>query len=110
MVNAIPIPIHLLIHSVEYHEKEESTRYSSGYKQPTTIKNVRFSPTSKVINAGSNEIKTLKAKLYIDCINSNPVMKLKEQSKVVFNNETYIVQFVKEAYATELHHYRVELI
>lgn len=107
-----PIPLKVLIHTVEYHEKSNDTRYGTGYLAPITINNVLVTPSSKVSIVSSvdnNEKKETKGILFVDVINSKPATELKPQSKIVFNGLEMIVSKVKPIYGFDLHHYEVEL-
>lgn len=109
-----PIPRKLLIHTVEYHEKVEDSRYSVGYSSPITINNVLTSLSRQVtasnsVRNGASENRVMKGMLFIDCVYSSPAMELKPQSKIIFEGQEFYVLKVTPIYAVSLHHYEVEL-
>jgi hypothetical protein len=99
-----------LIHSAEYYEKQEGSRYDGGYAAPITISNVLIQPSTSVKKTGTNEEKLLKALLVLDAVNTKPFVKPVYQSKIVFDGEEMIVQAVREIYGFTLHHYEVDLV
>lgn len=109
-----PIPKKLLIHTVEYHEKIDDSRYGGGYMPPIVINFVRLDISYAVKKSSSNEEKLFKGLLFIDAVNSSPAIEMKQDSKVIFEENgrkrTLIVQNVKPLYGFKLHHYEVELV
>lgn len=105
-----PIPLKLLPHTINYHEKTDSGRYEGGYEDPIEIKNVRVEDSNSVIKTGPNEEKKLKGKLFIDIVNSSPAIEMKPKSKIEFNGKEMIVENVKPVYAFDIHHYKVSLV
>lgn len=105
------IPLHLLIHTAEYHEYEETARWGETYKAPVTLRNVRLFPGS-YYKRGIYEAIQFNTFLLYDCTNSLPKdIQIKEKSKIVFGGKEMIVQQVNAQYAADdtPHHYEVLL-
>jgi hypothetical protein len=105
----MPIPMIHLIHEIEYHEKLDG-RYEGTFKDPIIIKNVLIVYSTTVKKTGEGKEKINKSKLFIDCVNSDPVIELKVGSKVIFDGKELFVKDVKPILGIKLHHYEVELI
>lgn len=105
-----PIPLVLLPHTIEYHERETGGRYEGSYKPPITIRNVRVEKSNAVVKTGPDEEKALKGKLFMDVVNSSEAFEMVPQSKIVFQGKEMFVENVKPITAYELHHYEVQLV
>lgn len=105
-----PIPLKMLIHSVEYEEYDGQGRNGDRFKPPVELKNVLVQPISGVSQQGVSEEKTFNSLLFFDVVHSLPSVNFKPKSRVTFNSETMIVGRVNPIYAFTLHHYEVELI
>ncbi|HFJ9375105.1 TPA: putative minor capsid protein [Bacillus nitratireducens] len=105
MINIIPIPRHLLIHTVEYHEYigEDDTwgGSSASYAPPITLKHVRVQPNEKVYNATTGDSVTFQSILFHDAVNSSPAdQTFKEKSKIVWNGKEMFIKEVEPHYTT----------
>lgn len=105
-----PIPLHVLIHTVEYHEYDPESSFQDSYKAHITINNVRVEPSSKVVTNSNGESVTSKATLFVDATFSNPIPKFVEKSKIVFNGREFYIQVVDELYALSNTPHHWELI
>ncbi|WP_374964617.1 putative minor capsid protein [Lysinibacillus sp. RS5] len=105
-----PIPLHLLIHTVEYHEYDPEGQFQDSYKDSVTINNVRVEPSSKVVTNSNGESVTSKATLFVDSTFSNPIPNFLEKSKIVFNGKEYYVHVVDTLYAMNNTPHHWELI
>lgn len=114
LIDMRPIPKRLLIHSIEYHKRIKDSRYGEGYEDPVTINFVRIEISYNVKKSASNEEKLFKGLLFIDAVNSSPMIEPKKESKITFDegNEKreMFVQNVKPIYGFKFHHYEVELV
>ncbi|KIN42422.1 putative minor capsid protein [Bacillus subtilis] len=110
---AKPIPIELLIHSIEYEEiAEDTTGWGGEFEAPITIGKVRVEPVTAIMRNNVRDDVEGQSVIFIDRLNSKPFKRLKEQSRVTFNGKTYEVQKVKEMYDENPgapHHYEVEI-
>lgn len=105
-----PIPLKLLIHSVDYEEYDGTGRHGDKFKPAVTLKNVLVQPVSSINNRGTSEEKAYNSLLFFDVVHSRPALTFKEKSRVTFDGQTMIVGKVNPIYAFSLHHYEVELI
>lgn len=109
-----PIPKHLLIHTVQYHEIILGGRYGTEYKDPVTLENVlvQFGTVVKRTNTAGNrdETKEAKAVLFIDVTHSTPFIIPVEKSKINLNGQEFTINLVDHLFTTQLHHLEVELI
>jgi len=94
-----PIPLHLLIHTVEYHEYDSNSPFQDSYKAPVSIEFVRVEPSNKLITNSNGESITSKATLFVDATFSNPIPNFVEKSKIVFEGKEYYVHVVDTLYA-----------
>lgn len=86
-------------------------RYGVDYKAPIPISNVLINYSYAVKKTGPDEEKQVKAKLYIDCVNSSKAFDMVLGSMVMFEGKEYFVQKSKPVIgATEIHHYEVDLV
>jgi hypothetical protein len=97
-----------LINEVQYHEKVDG-RYEGNFNPPVTIKNVLVIYTNTIKKTAEGREKVLKSTLFIDCVNSSPVLELKVGSKIVFEGKDLHVKKVDPIMGLKLHHYEVEL-
>lgn len=109
-----PIPLSTLIHTVEYEEIKPTTRYGTTYEPPITIERVLVQYGTKImrktLSNGTTEDRQVKAVLFIDAFHSTPFQLMKENSRIKFDGQEFIVDFVERCYAFELHHYEVALV
>lgn len=105
----LPIPMTHLIHTVDYYEKIDG-RYEGSFAAPVIIEHVLLNYSYSMKKSGEGKEKVLKGILFIDCVNSHPVVEMKAGSKVVFDGKELFIKDIKPVYALELHHYEVELI
>ncbi|WP_180233362.1 putative minor capsid protein [Bacillus thuringiensis] len=111
-MNIQPIPLFLLIHAIDYHEYREDSRFDNQYGEPVTFKHVRIEPYSHYNSNGTGDVKTYRAVLFIDAVNSKPNDgNLKEKSKVIYNGDEMIVGEVQTLFAIgeRAHHWEVLL-
>ena len=84
MINVIPIPLHMLIHTVEYHEYigEDDTwgGSSSSYAPPVVLKRVRVQPNERLYNTSTGDSVTFEATLFHDSVNSSPANQVFKES------------------------------
>ena len=108
-----PIPLHLLIHQVEYEEYlgEDDWEGGSQYEAPINLKNVRLEYSSELNRNNNSEQITYQARLFFDAHHSRPQdVNFVEKSKVTFNGDEMFVKEVHPIYDVRLHHYEVVLI
>jgi hypothetical protein len=109
----MPIPMILLKSNIQYFEKITDGKYEGGFKDPITINKVliQYSTTVKRSDPGNQEIQTA-GKLFIDCVNSSPVIDMKFGSKIICieDNKEFFIGKVEPVKAFVLHHYEVELL
>lgn len=108
MINVIPIPLHMLIHTVEYHEYIGEDDIwggsSASYAAPIVIERVRVQPNEKVYNATTGDSVTFQSILFHDSINSaHPNQIFKEKSKIVWNGKEMFIKEVEPLYTTNPH-------
>ncbi|WP_342045920.1 putative minor capsid protein [Bacillus sp. OTU530] len=106
-----PIPLAVLIHSVEYQEYTGNARWGETYKESVILQNVRIFPGS-YLRRGIREDVRLNTFMIYDCTNSTPRdITFVEKSKIVFGGKEMMVQRVNEQYASEdaPHHFEVLL-
>lgn len=111
MVKVKPIPKRVLPHTIEYERYAGEGRNGPTYDMAITVKNVRIEPTSeKVVDSNGVQIQ-LKSKLFIDAVNSTPLVHLKEKSVIHFGGNDYYVQAVATYYAnsSNVHHWELRL-
>lgn len=106
-----PIPLHLLIHTVEYHEYDPNSQFQDSYKTPVSIEFVRVEPSNKLITNSNGESITSKATLFVDATFSNPIPSFVEKSKILFEGKEYYVHAVDTLYAISKtpHHWELTL-
>lgn len=107
-----PIPKVLLKDTIQYYELDKSNRYEGVFKTPITITNVLINYKKSVIKSNpANQQKSTKGTLFIDVVNSNPVIEMSYGSKIVdADGREYFVSAVYPVQAFLLHHYEVELM
>lgn len=108
----IPIPLTILKNTIQYYELDKSSRYEGTFKPPITIKNVliNYSYTVKKTNPGNQE-QSKQGTMYIDCVNSYPLVEMKYGDKIVSDDgKEFFVKLVKPVQFYSLHHYEVELM
>ncbi|QEL88480.1 putative minor capsid protein [Bacillus mycoides] len=105
MINIIPIPMHMLIHTVEYHEYIGEDDIwggsSASYAPPVVLKRVRVQPNEKVYITTTGDSVTFQSILFHDSINSEfPNHIFKEKSKIVWNGKEMFIKEVEPLYTT----------
>jgi len=105
-----PIKRRLLIHSIEYKEKQEDDGWSGEYKEPQTINQVRVEPKTKLVRSGTGESVESTTTIFWDVVFSTPITFVKG-SRITFNNNEMELRQVDEFYDGEkLHHLELRLI
>jgi hypothetical protein len=110
-----PIPLPLLIHSVEYRERIDDDRWGEKFADPVTIERVRVQPIAsyrRKTGEREREKPNESFVLFFDMKNSRPLVNFKEKSKVIFQGKEYSVIRVSEfhAFDTTSHHIEVMLL
>jgi hypothetical protein len=110
-----PIPLPLLIHSVEYRERIDDDRWGEKFADPVTIERVRVQPIAsyrRKTGEREREKPNESFVLFFDMKNSCPLVNFKEKSKVIFQGKEYSVIRVSEfhAFDTTSHHIEVMLL
>lgn len=113
-VNARPIPIRLLPHTVQYlqYTKGDGITTESGFLDAVTLSNVRVQYLSNIKRNNNSEEKLYEAKLFFDVVNSKAsgLFEFTEDSKVIHNGMTMTVKKVNPVEAFKLHHYEIGLV
>jgi len=109
-----PLPKRWLIHTITYEEYIGKDDWGNPiYDDPIEIKHVRFD-NSTVFSRDSTQTKVLAdGIIFVDAINSNPILNFKEQSKIVFQREELTLQKVIPCYhptKNKIRHYELEVI
>lgn len=110
-----PLPKSWLIHEIVYegYTGKKDSWGNPKYDNPITIKHVRFDD-STVFSRDNTQTKVLaNAVIFVDAVNSIPIIDFKEQSKVTFNGKEYIIQKVVPCYHptdNSVHHWELEVI
>lgn len=111
-MNIQPIPPFLLIHQLLYEEYDETNEYDNSYLPPVILNKVRIEPYSRYNSSGTGDVKTYRAILFIDAVNSRPNDgNLKLKSQITFNGDKMIVGEVQSLYTVgdRPHHWEVLL-
>ena len=110
MYLANPIKRRLLIHSIEYKEKQEDDGWGNEYKEPQTINQVRVEPKTKLVRSGTGESVESTTTVFWDVVFSTPATFVKG-SKLTFHGNEMELRQVDEFYDGEkLHHLELRLI
>lgn len=112
MVKVKAIPKKLLPHTIEYERFAGDGRNGPTYDMAITVTNVRIEPTSEKSIDNNGEQIQLKSKLFIDAVNSSPLIDLKDKSVVHFNEKDYYVQSIATFYTDNslVHHWELGLV
>jgi Minor capsid protein len=111
-----PIPLPLLIHTVEYRECIGNGRYGETFADPITIERVRLEPIAsyrRKTGEREREKPNESYVLFFDMTYSKPLVDFKEKSKVIFQGKEYSVIRVSKFYAFDgmtPHHIEVMLL
>lgn len=110
-----PIPLPLLIHTVQYRECIEGGRWGETFADPITIERVRLEPIAsyrRKTGEREREKPNESYVLFFDMTHSRPFVNFKEKSKVIFQGKEYSVIRVSTFYAfdTTPHHIEVMLL
>lgn len=107
---ANPIKRRLLIHSIEYKQKQEDDGWGNEYAEPLTIEKVRVEPKTKLVRSGTGESVESTTTVFWDVVFSTPATFVKG-SKLTFNGNEMELRQVDEFYDGEkLHHLELRLI
>lgn len=111
-----PLPKRWLIHDIVYEEKlpGKDSYGNPRFADPVTIKHVRFD-NETVFSRDTTETKIVaNAVVFVDATHStNLPKKFEEESKVTFNDKTYVLKKVIDCYhptRNEIRHYELEVI
>lgn len=106
-----PIPIQLLIHSVQYEAFKGNDPFGDEWEEAITLTNVRVESPTTLQRTATREDKVVQAVLFYDCTLSNPKnIHFNEKDKIIFNNKTMYVKTVDPIYGFTLHHYELVLV
>jgi Minor capsid protein len=110
-----PIPLPLLIHTVEYRECIDNERWGETFADPITIERVRLEPIAsyrRKTGERQREKPNESYVLFFDMTHSRPLVNFKEKSKIIFQGKEYSVIRVSKFYAfdTTPHHIEVMLL
>ncbi|UOY92896.1 minor capsid protein [Ectobacillus sp. JY-23] len=110
-----PIPLQLLIHTVEYHQYNGNSTWGEAYKAPVMLYNVLVQSIPsyrRKIGTSEREQENNSSILFFDAVHSYPKVNWQEKSKIVLNGTTYYVANVDEFYGfgTTPHHWEVTLV
>lgn len=114
-MNVRPLPKSWLIHQIIYegYTGEKDDWQNDVYEAPITINYVRFDD-STVFSRDNTQTKVLaNAVIFVDAKNSDPVPEFKEQSRITFNSEKYVINKVVPCYfpnKNKIHHWELEVI
>lgn len=110
---AKPIPINILIHTIDYEEYgDQSNGWGDGFAPSLTIENVRVEPVTAVMRSNARNDIEGEAIIFIDRLNSKPFKRPEEKSIVTFDGRKYEIQRVRSLYDENPktpHHYEVEI-
>ena len=107
-----PIPLNLLIHSIDYEAVNDGDGWSDqpGYDAPVTIDNVRFEYGSEFSRSGNADNVMYKAQVFVDMRNSKPIPDFVENSRVTVDGETMYIKEIEKVYGLSLHHIVLRLV
>ena len=110
-----PIPLSLLIHTVEYRQCRGNGRYGEEFDAPVTIENVRLQPVAsyrRKTGEREGEKPNESFVMFFDMAYSRPLVEFKEKSKVIFQGKEYSVIRVMPFYGFDNtpHHIEVMLL
>ena len=111
-----PLPKRWLIHDIIYEEKlpGKDSYGNPLYSDPVMIKHVRFDD-STVFSRDTTDTKILaNAVIFVDATHSTNIPeKFVEESKITFNNKSYVLKKVIDCYfpmKNKVRHYELEVI
>jgi hypothetical protein len=108
---AKPIPLSLLIHTIDYAEKTGNDGWNDTHSNPVQIKNVRVEPAVNLKRSSQKVSSDAKHLVFVDRTHSTPYPEFKELSNVTWKGKEYELVAVKPFYDTgeQPHHYELEL-
>lgn len=113
-MRAPPIPKIMLPHTIAYRAFNGTDDFgNAAYGDPVTIERVRFDETTIFSRDGTQTRILANGVIFVDAINSAPLLDFKEQSLVIFNNRELVVQKVIPCYqpfSADIHHYELEVL
>lgn len=110
-----PIPKRWLIHSIVYegYTGQKDAYQNPIYDDPITINHVRYDQ-STVFSRDSSQTKIVaEGVIFVDAVNSSPVPKFKEESKITFDGRQLTLKKVIPLYnpqENKVHHWELEVI
>lgn len=109
-----PLPKSWLIHTIEYEHYNGTDDWDNpSYDIPKTINFTRVDETTVFSRDTTQNRIVAEAVVYVDAVNSNPVLEFKEQSNIVFKGRTMTIKKVVPCYhpnANVIHHFELEVI
>lgn len=113
-MKSLPIPVELLIHTVEheYGAKTGDGWNGEAWESSREVSRVRVEPSQSLTLSQENEEIRLKARLFYDCVNSEPgAVAFEVGDGIAFDGEVYTVVAVERLYDGEaLHHLEMGLV
>jgi hypothetical protein len=108
---AKPIPIHLLIHTIQYAEKSGNNGWDDTFHDPIQIEKVRVEPAVNLRRSSTKVSTEAQHMVFVDRTNSTPYPEFKQGSNVIWKGVEYELSAVKPYYDTDdvPHHYELEL-
>src|SRR5690606_4069498 len=112
MMHIEPIPISLLIHSIEYEEFIKVSTYDKEYKPVEIIDNVLVQPIVSIKKDSRGQEVQTKAVIFLDSVNTPNCKELKVDSKITFGSLSGTVIACEPLYTFDTitpHHYEVTI-
>lgn len=107
---AKPIRKKLLFHEIVYKEKQPDDGWGNLFKEPTTIKQIRVEPKTKLVRSSTGESVESTTTVFWDCVFSSPA-NFVNGSKITFDETEYELRQIDKFYdADRLHHLELRLI
>lgn len=104
----------MLPHTIVYRAYNGTNDFGSvTYGNPVTIERVRIDETTVFSRDGTQTRIVANGVIFIDAVNSSPVLNFEEQSLVIFNSRELVVQKVIPCYqpfSADVHHYELEVL
>lgn len=114
-----PIPKRVLIHSATYYPYQGKDAYQKAtYGDAVELLNVRFEPvkktslTSKTGMSSLGEQKDDTLTMFVDGVNSTPLLDYSEFDKIDFSGQNYIIREVRPyfGFGEKVHHWEIYLV
>jgi hypothetical protein len=108
---AKPIPLQLLIHTIQYAAKSGNNGWDDTFLDAVEIKNVRVEPAVNLKRSSTKVSSEAQHLVFVDRTHSTPYPEFEKGSKVTWKNVEYELASVKPFYDTGdiPHHYELEL-